>query len=101
MVLDSREIMTVTPLSTLLEQHGVSVPIDPLSVDVEGEDLEVIRSLDWERWPVERWPVEIVLATYDVGSRPAWAVSRGSGTSAHARTGPVVPVRARLPTRPT
>ena len=68
--LESQEPMTVTPLTRVLEQHGVTGPIDLLSVDVEGEDLEVIKSLDWSRWPVERCLVEIVLPAYEVGSHP-------------------------------
>lgn len=68
--LQSQESVTVRPLSRILEEHGVVGSIDLLSVDVEGEDLEVIRSLDWSRWLVERCLVEIVLPAYDVASHP-------------------------------
>lgn len=60
----------VRSLTDLLDQAGVSGPIDLLNVDVEGEDLQVIRSLDWNRWPVERCLVEIVLPAYEVSSHP-------------------------------
>ena len=35
------------PLEEILAEHGVSGPIDLLSIDVEGADFEVLSSLDW------------------------------------------------------
>lgn len=37
------------PLNDVFERHCGGRPVDLLSVDCEGRDLEVIRSLDWQR----------------------------------------------------
>lgn len=68
--LAGQEEIEVVPLTGILERVGFTGTIDLLSIDVEGEDLAVIESLDWERWPVERCLVEIVLPAYEVGSHP-------------------------------
>jgi FkbM family methyltransferase len=79
-------------LSAILEQH---VPpgqrIDFLSVDVEGHDLEVLRSNDWERFSPELVLVEVhgkeiepVLASAAVADMRAW------GYTVHAWVPPTV-----------
>jgi FkbM family methyltransferase len=41
----------ICTLATLLDQHvGPNQPIDFLSVDVEGLDVDVLRSNDWDRY---------------------------------------------------
>lgn len=37
------------PLQAILDEHAAGQPIDLLSVDCEGSDLEVLGSLDWGR----------------------------------------------------
>lgn len=75
----AQESVQVEPLSTVLERLDVTGAIDLLSVDVEGEDLAVIGTLDWDRWPVERCLVEIVLPAYEVLDHPVarFLVDRG------------------------
>ncbi len=41
------ETVSVRPLQRILEEHGVPREFEVLSVDVEGMELEVLRSLDW------------------------------------------------------
>lgn len=67
---EARETVRVEPLSEILDRIGVTGTIDLLSVDVEGEDLAVLSSLDWTRWPVERCLVEVVLPAYEVLDHP-------------------------------
>lgn len=47
-VVDERS-MTTRRLTDILNEHGVG-QVDLLSVDVEGADLEALRSFDWSRW---------------------------------------------------
>ena len=77
--LESEEPVSVSPLTRILSDSGFTGPIDLLSVDVEGEDLEVLRSLDWERWPVDRCLVEIVLPAYEVPDHPVAQFVMGKG----------------------
>lgn len=60
------ETVHVRSLAEVLSQHVEPRPIDFLSVDVEGLDLEVLESHDWERWPVRACLVEV--------GQPAFAV---------------------------
>jgi FkbM family methyltransferase len=50
-IVDRRQIPTL-PLATVIERHlpGDVQRIDLLSVDVEGLDLQVLRSNDWQRY---------------------------------------------------
>jgi FkbM family methyltransferase len=48
-LLDQRVVPCV-PLSEVLARHSVRSQIDLLTVDVEGLDLEVLQSLDLDRW---------------------------------------------------
>lgn len=41
--------LEVERLSTLIQRHLGAVRVDLLTIDVEGRDLDVLRSLDWER----------------------------------------------------
>jgi hypothetical protein len=40
----------VLPLNTILDKHGGGRKIDFLSVDVEGLDLEILNSIDFDRY---------------------------------------------------
>ncbi|WP_421892744.1 FkbM family methyltransferase [Marinoscillum sp.] len=43
------EMVSVIPLSTLIDKFNISGQFDFMSVDVEGFDLEVLSSNDWNR----------------------------------------------------
>lgn len=75
----SVEQVQVRSLSSILDEVGFEGSIDLLSVDVEGEDLAVLASLDWDRWPVSRCLVEIVLPADEVPAHPIsqFLVDRG------------------------
>lgn len=45
-----RVLMRSVPLTKVLDEHVGNRKIDLLSVDVEGLDLEVLRSNDWSCW---------------------------------------------------
>ena len=57
--------MPLIPIDELLAEHFPESPPDLLSLDVEGLDLEVLRSMDFERW---RPPV-ICVETLVYGSK--------------------------------
>lgn len=46
---DSIEV-DVVPLDSILQQHQLDRPIDFVSIDVEGVELEVLQGLDTARW---------------------------------------------------
>ncbi len=48
-VVNERKVVTKT-LTDLLDEHQISQPIDFLSIDVEGHDLQVLRSLDFSKY---------------------------------------------------
>lgn len=57
---ESIEKLPLLPLREYLELHGEpGKPIDLLSVDVEGADLEVLESLNWDAQPIGSVLVEI------------------------------------------
>ena len=56
---DTLEKITVPvlPLSVLLDRHGLKV-IDFLSVDTEGSELDILKSIDFKRTPLRLISVE-------------------------------------------
>jgi len=65
------EVVAVEPLATVLLSRGITPrKIDLLSIDVEGEELGVLQTLDWEAWEVERCLVEIVEPAFRVSQHP-------------------------------
>ncbi|PNG28280.1 hypothetical protein A1348_28115 [Pseudomonas protegens] len=48
-LIEKRKIQ-VSPLSSIIEDSGYNGKIDFLSVDVEGLDLEVLQSNNWEKY---------------------------------------------------
>lgn len=57
-ILPSQERRAALPLRDLLDRFTVPLVIDYLSVDTEGYDLEVLQSMDFERWHVRTITVE-------------------------------------------
>ncbi|HUR42279.1 MAG TPA: FkbM family methyltransferase [Verrucomicrobiae bacterium] len=59
-----REIEVDTlPVSVVLEEHFASRPLHFLSLDVEGVDLDIIRSIDFARW--RPWVMCVETITFD------------------------------------
>jgi len=54
------------PLETLLAKHGIG-KVDLLSIDVEGSELAVWRSLDWEKHQL----TVVIVEWNTLGSPPA------------------------------
>ena len=74
-----REV-NVRDLNTiLLEVLPPSSTIDLLSLDVEGEELNVLSGLNWHQWDIQRCLVEIVEPAYLVESHPVALVLIGHG----------------------
>lgn len=69
-LLRSIETVEVTPLDQILEESGIPPRINLLAVDAEGSDLEVLESMDWVRWHVDRVLVEIGAPAYKVPDNP-------------------------------
>ncbi len=44
--------------------------IDLLSIDVEGEELNLLSTLDWDRWDIQRCLIEIVEPAYLIPEHP-------------------------------
>jgi len=66
----SIEQLPVRTLTDLLDGVAFDGPIDLLSIDVEGHDEAVLRSLDWDRWHVERCLVEVPEPAYSLAAHP-------------------------------
>lgn len=58
------------PLTELLTENGSPKRIDLLNVDVEGADLEVLESLDWEAFEVAAVLVEIGKPIWNLADDP-------------------------------
>ena len=69
-ILQSKETVNVQPLEEILTDCGLPHRIDLLAVDAEGSDLEVLKSLDWKSWHVERVLVELAVPAYRVAENP-------------------------------
>ena len=54
-----------TTLANLLEEHGIK-EIDFLSIDTEGGELEIIKSINFEQFPVKVISVENNLFTNNI-----------------------------------
>jgi FkbM family methyltransferase len=87
-------VRTRTLTSVLDEHHPPSQPIDFLSVDVEGHDLHVLRSLDWTKYRPELVLVEDhKTAVREIAASPISAFLEGVGYSVHAWIPPTVVYR--------
>jgi FkbM family methyltransferase len=79
-------------LETVLKRHlPVGTAIDFLSVDVEGMDLQVLQSNDWERYRPELVVVEDHVASFDdLSNSPVRAFMRDHDYDLHAWIRPSV-----------
>ncbi len=50
--------VTTVSLNDLLEKHHAPLEIDYLSIDTEGNELEILQSLDFRRWRIRLITVE-------------------------------------------
>jgi FkbM family methyltransferase len=82
-------------LTSVLDEHPPrGMAIDFLSVDVEGHDLQVLRSLDWTRYRPELVLVEDHSAELkEVASSAITTLLHGAGYSVHAWIPPTVVYR--------
>jgi hypothetical protein len=61
----------VQELNVLLQENMSSeTRIDLLSIDVEGEELNLLSTLDWDKWDVQKCLVEIVKPAYLIPEHP-------------------------------
>jgi len=61
----------VRDLNVLLQDNMQShTRIDLLSIDVEGEELNLLSTLDWDRWDIQRCLIEIVEPAYLIPEHP-------------------------------
>lgn len=59
--LKGRRNVEVRDLNLLLQENiPLQTRIDLLSIDVEGEELNLLSTLDWSRWDIQRCLIEIV-----------------------------------------
>ena len=87
-IIESRKIKTL-PLATILKNN---VPqnqvIDLLSVDVEGLDLEVLKSNDWEQFRPRVVIVECLTALLDdIDSDPVYIFLKDKGYELYGKSG--------------
>lgn len=76
----------ISPLRTILSEHGVD-HIDFLNIDVEGLDLQVLKSIDWQRHAPSVIAVEVRTDdVLDVGTTDVHAFLSQKGYSLAAKT---------------
>lgn len=78
----------VEPLGAILRRLGIDREIDLLSVDVEGLDLSVLRSNDWQKYRPKLIIAECAAATLEeLESDPVRLFLHERGYRIHAKTG--------------
>jgi FkbM family methyltransferase len=50
--------VAATTLDWLLEAYGAPKSIDYISIDTEGNELEILQSFDFAKWQVALWTIE-------------------------------------------
>jgi len=69
--LKSQRNVKVRDLNVLLQENmPLQTRIDLLSIDVEGEELNLLSTLDWGRWDIQRCLIEIVEPAYLIPEHP-------------------------------
>ena len=78
--------LNVQPLSEVLEKYADGAAIDFMTVDVEGLDLQVLRSNDWSRFRPEYVLAEVLRSSLDeLQYDPVTKFMRGIGYSVYAK----------------
>lgn len=69
--LSGQRSVEVRDLNVLLQENmPLQTRIDLLSIDVEGEELNLLSTLDWSRWDIQRCLIEIVEPAYLIPEHP-------------------------------
>lgn len=69
--LRGRRDVEVRDLNLLLQENmPLQTRIDLLSIDVEGEELNLLSTLDWGRWDIQRCLIEIVEPAHQIPDHP-------------------------------
>lgn len=76
------------PLAKLLEEHlPEGMDIDFMNVDVEGMDLEVLKTNDWDRYKPKVIIAESIGASLEeIGSDPVYIFLKSKGYSIYAKS---------------
>ncbi len=75
------------PLRDVLAQHAGSTPIDFMTIDVEGLEVDVLLSNDWTRFAPRVVVAEMRQTSFEsVSSTPAGQLLREHGYSPYAKT---------------
>lgn len=77
----------VEPLSLILDKVGCTQAIDFLSVDVEGLDLQVLQSNDWEKYRPAIIIAESLAAEEDISTDSVYSYLKSMGYKFYAKTG--------------
>jgi FkbM family methyltransferase len=83
------DIVRCAPLSTILKQYlPTSKPIDLLTIDVEGHDIDVLKSHNWEAYPPGVIVVEDISFTVEHPEKSAvYTLLHKKGYMLYAYTG--------------
>jgi FkbM family methyltransferase len=59
-VIDSRKNVSCLTLNNLLEDYSDIIPsiIDYISIDIEGNELSVLETFNFDKWKVNLWTIE-------------------------------------------
>ncbi len=78
--------INVLPLKVILERHLPDCKIDFLSIDVEGFDLDVLKSNDWSRFRPTFVLVEMLESSlHEIDSNPIAQFMKDSGYVVYAK----------------
>ena len=87
-LIESRKIKTFTLAEILKNNMPPNTEIDLLSVDVEGLDLEVLKSNDWESFIPKVLIAECLTTVLDeVGSDPVYIFLKSKGYKLFGKSG--------------
>lgn len=77
-ICSEHQVITV-PLQKVLENCSAPRQIDLLNVDVEGADLQVLQTLDWDCWDVGAILIEVGKPAWDLPNQPVNEFLSGKG----------------------
>lgn len=84
-----KRIVETIPLNDILRENSVG-QVDFLSVDVEGHEAAVLRTLDFREYPVSLIAAEIHGSFSEVLASETHLLLSDAGYAIHARTGPTM-----------